>query len=392
MHDWGEQAQPTQHQFKLERVLKGIMRNRHLLKSLLIPAVLMLHACSTVEGPTHTSSTYKHKKVDESEAIASVADDGPPEDDLDVAHIPNATPQIEPISRYGNPAHYEVFGQRYKTMGDSLGYEAEGTASWYGKKFHGQRTSSGEPYDMYAMTAAHRSLPLPTYAKITNVKNGKEVIVKINDRGPFVKDRLIDLSYAAAKKLGIHATGTGKVKICAIDPVAWNKQQKTLVASADKTTKVATAKKKAATTVAQKSEAKPTQVAQKSTTKPIQVAQKTTTPMKPKTDSSAKAKAAPTKAKPVQVAAKSSAATNKQLYIQLGAFNKEANAQQLASRAGILTQALNNVDVHVLPNKVSDKQVYKVRVGPLKDKQQAQKLQKELLALENSASAKLIYE
>ena len=363
---------------------KGILRN--ILRSLLIPAMVFLHACSTVEGPKTTPSG---KPAD---TKATSSNDGPPDDDLDVTHIPNATPQLEPISRYGNPAHYEVFGQKYKTMQHSLGYEAEGTASWYGRKFHGKRTSCGEPYDMYAMTAAHKSLPLPTYAKITNVKNGKEVIVKINDRGPFVKDRLIDLSYAAAKKLGIHASGTGKVKICAIDPVAWNKEQKTSLAMVTKAPKnspkiVKASVKKAqanalskktiakSTQIVQKAKAKSTHVAAKEKPKPIQVAQHTKAAVH-------KAKAS---AKPVQVA-------NKQLYIQLGSFNKKLNAQQLADRAGILTQALNNVDVHVLPNKVSNKEMYKVRVGPIKDKQQAQILQKELLALENTATPKLIYE
>ena len=99
-------------------------------------------------------------------------------------------------------------------------------ASWYGKKFHGRPTSSGEPYDMLSMTAAHRSLPIPTYAKVKNLKNGKEVIVKINDRGPFVGDRLIDLSYAAAKKLGFHNDGTAHVHVTAIDPIAWHKENK----------------------------------------------------------------------------------------------------------------------------------------------------------------------
>ncbi len=341
---------------------------RNIVKGLLIPAIVFLHACSTVEGP----KTFPggKKPVD---AEAGASNDGPPDDDLDVTHIPNATPQLEPVSRYGNPTHYEVFGQKYKTMQHSLGYEAEGTASWYGRKFHGKRTSCGEPYDMYAMTAAHKSLPLPTYAKVTNVKNGKEVIVKINDRGPFVKDRLIDLSYAAAKKLGIHAAGIGKVKIEAIDPIAWHKEQKTSLAMVTKAPN--NSPKPAATALSKKTAAKPTQIAQKAKTKPIQVAQNT------------KAKAPVPKA-----AAKATTATDKQLYIQLGSFSKKLNAQQLADRAGILTQALNNVDVHVLPNKVSNKEVYKVRVGPMKDKQQAQKLQKELLALENTSAAKLIYE
>lgn len=144
--------------------------------------------------------------------------DGPPLVHKDVSKIPNAKPKVEPPSRYGNPKSYTVFGKKYRVLNSSQNYKATGTASWYGRKFHGRRTSSGEPYDMFAMTAAHKTLPLPTYAKVKNLKNGKEIIVKINDRGPFVDDRLIDLSYTAAKKLGIYDTGTGKVQITAIDP------------------------------------------------------------------------------------------------------------------------------------------------------------------------------
>lgn len=354
----------------------------NLLKALLIPAIVFLHACSTVQGPK-TSSQGK------SSPSQTDSGDGPPDDylELDVSLIPDALPQHEPLSRYGNPRHYEVFGQKYKTMSHSLGYEAEGTASWYGRKFHGKRTSCGEPYDMYAMTAAHKSLPLPTYAKVTNVKNGKEVIVKINDRGPFVKDRLIDLSYAAAKKLGIHATGTGKVKIAAIDPVAWHKEKKTSLAIATQAPKKSSAKDKTATK-AKKAQNKSTQLAAttqtktKTQNKPTQLAAATQVKAKTKASSRSSAKAS----------TKPSQAANKKLYIQLGSFSKKLNADQLASRAGILTSALNNIDVHVLPNKSSNKEVYKVRVGPMKSKEQAQKLQKQLLAMESSAAPKLIYE
>lgn len=134
----------------------------------------------------------------------------------DIAHIPDAVPRNEPKSKYGNPAHYEVFGKRYYTLKTSQGYHQQGIASWYGKKFHGKRTSSGETYDMYAMTAAHKTLPLPTYVEVTNIENGKKVVVKVNDRGPFHGDRIIDLSYTAAKKLGLARNGTGKVDIRAI--------------------------------------------------------------------------------------------------------------------------------------------------------------------------------
>lgn len=134
----------------------------------------------------------------------------------DVSDVPNAIPKNEPRSKYGNPASYEVFGKRYYTLTNSQGYHQKGIASWYGSKFHGRRTSSGETYDMYAMTAAHKTLPLPTYVEVTNLSNGRKVIVKVNDRGPFHEDRLIDLSYSAAKQLGIVSRGTGMVDIRAI--------------------------------------------------------------------------------------------------------------------------------------------------------------------------------
>ncbi len=148
----------------------------------------------------------------------SRASDGAPAGDMDVSNIRNAVPRAEPRSRSGNPRSYTVLGRSYRVMKESRGYNEQGVASWYGTKFHGQRTSSGETYDMYAMTAAHKSLPLPTYVQVTNLQNGREVIVKVNDRGPFHDNRVIDLSYAAATKLGITASGTGLVEVRALDP------------------------------------------------------------------------------------------------------------------------------------------------------------------------------
>ena len=136
----------------------------------------------------------------------------------DIASIPDPTPRSEPPSDYGNPDSYVVFGRRYHTLKDGRGYSERGIASWYGSKFHGRRTSSGEPYDMYAMTAAHKSLPLPSYARVTNLRNNRSVIVRVNDRGPFHDNRLIDLSYTAAWKLGIIGEGTGLVEVSVIDP------------------------------------------------------------------------------------------------------------------------------------------------------------------------------
>lgn len=146
--------------------------------------------------------------------------DSAPRTAINVAHIPNAVPRAEPRSKYGNPATYEVNGQTYHILASASGYVERGIASWYGTKFHGRSTSSGEPYDMYKMTAAHRTLPLPCYVQVTNLQNGRQVVVRVNDRGPFHPNRIIDLSYAAARKLGIE--GTGKVEVRTIDPRHWH--------------------------------------------------------------------------------------------------------------------------------------------------------------------------
>lgn len=137
---------------------------------------------------------------------------------LDISAIPDAVPRPEPIAKRGNPPFYDVFGKRYYTLRTSSGHVERGIASWYGPNFHGKQTSTGEPYDMYAMTAAHKTLPLPTYARVTNLNNNRSIVVRINDRGPFVDDRIIDLSYTAAAKLDILGPGTAPVEVAAIDP------------------------------------------------------------------------------------------------------------------------------------------------------------------------------
>jgi rare lipoprotein A len=146
--------------------------------------------------------------------------DSPPTRHIDVSKITNAKPKKEVRSLYGNPPYYDVFGKRYYVLNSSKNYHATGIASWYGMKFNGQPTSSREPYNVFKMTAAHRTLPIPCYVKVTNLENGKQVIVKVNDRGPFASNRIIDLSYVAAKKLGIVAHGTAMVKVDAINPTS----------------------------------------------------------------------------------------------------------------------------------------------------------------------------
>lgn len=137
---------------------------------------------------------------------------------IDVRHIPDAIPKEEPLSRYGNSATYTVLGKKYTTLKTAHGYRERGIASWYGMKFHAYLTSNREAYNLFKMTAAHRSLPIPTYVRVTNLNNGKKVIVRVNDRGPFVPNRIIDLSYVAAKKLDMLTTGTAPVEVEAIIP------------------------------------------------------------------------------------------------------------------------------------------------------------------------------
>jgi len=137
---------------------------------------------------------------------------------IDPGSVPDAVPRAEPRAERGNPPFYEVFGKRYHVLATAEGYRERGIASWYGPDFHGGATSSGEPYDMYAMTAAHKTLPLPSYVRVTNLANGRSVVVRVNDRGPFKKGRVIDLSYVAAAKLDMIRDGTATVEVVAVGP------------------------------------------------------------------------------------------------------------------------------------------------------------------------------
>jgi len=156
------------------------------------------------------------------EARYAIKQDLGPKQHLDMSKAPDAMPKVEPHSRGGNKSQYQVWGKSYSVMASSVGYQERGLASWYGQKFHGHLTSNGETYDMYAMSAAHKSLPLPTFARITNLANNKMVIVRVNDRGPFHGDRVIDLSYAAASKLDYRKTGVAEVLVEAIDASQWS--------------------------------------------------------------------------------------------------------------------------------------------------------------------------
>ena len=170
----------------------------------IIVNLVLLGACSTVSrGPV----------------------DGPPPQPVDISDVPNAQPAPVVRTRAGNARQYTVLGKTYRVMSDSTGYSERGIASWYGTKFHGRKTANGEVYNMFAMTAAHKTLPIPSYVKVTHVGNGRSVVVKINDRGPFVDNRIIDLSYAAAHKLGIDKAGIALVDVIDVTPISTDARQ-----------------------------------------------------------------------------------------------------------------------------------------------------------------------
>ncbi len=242
--------------------------------------------------------------------------DSAPDQRVDVSLVANAVPRAEPKSRYGNPASYVVRGRRYHTLSDSQGYRARGIASWYGTKFHGHRTSSGESYDMYAMSAAHKTLPLPTYARVTNLQNGKSVVVKINDRGPFHENRLIDLSYAAASRLGILGKGTGLVEVEAINPE-----------------------------------------------QPVQRSLPTgNLASRPKTQPRAVARPATGTDEPL-------------LYLQVGAFLNRGNAERLKRRLAATTPPEK---LHIIAGNANHQHIYRVRIGPLESVESADRLTQSL--------------
>jgi rare lipoprotein A len=225
----------------------------------------------------------------------------------------DAVPRIEPRSRYGNPPFYDVFGKRYYVLASSTGYVERGVASWYGPGFHKIRTSTGEPYDMYGMTAAHKTLPLPAYVRVTNLQNGRSIVVRVNDRGPFVGNRIIDLSYTAAAKLDMLHDGTAMVEVRVVEPEAAPESPSLVTAAAAAIT---------GTTTAHAAPAAPP---------------------------------ATTGWVPLPAAGA--------LFVQAGAFTDPANAERLAAK--LRGQSFGNVFVR--EDDVAGRHFYRVRIGPVPD-------------------------
>jgi rare lipoprotein A len=296
---------------------------------------------------------------------------GSPKRGVELDGVPGAQPRVEPKARYGNMKSYVVFGKTYYPKTSSRGHVERGIASWYGPKFHGKKTSSGEPYDMHQWTAAHKTLPLPTYALVTNLENGRHLIVKINDRGPFVGDRIIDLSYAAAKELGVDKKGTALVQVTSIDP-------RDHEGDVPKTLKIADAAL-ASDRARRAGGGAPAATARRSTPpKPATetVARDTRTVAKPQAPDAMPA-AAPARRPQAQPAV---AGTGGGYYLQVGAFGARANAEQMRRRLGgqltapvtVADPAMSGADARAL---------YRVRVGPVGSRVDAERLAGELAAL-----------
>lgn len=304
--------------------------------------------------------------------------DGAPDETPDLSNIDDAVPRVEPKSKYGNPKSYVVFGKRYYTKDSAIGHVERGTASWYGKKFHGRRTSSGERYDMYAMTAAHKSLPLPSYARVTNLENGRSAVVRVNDRGPFHGRRVIDLSYAAAHKLGVVRQGTALVEVRTIDPARADRPagSENLFATVDP----AIASKRKATKT-QPTPAIAVAPTPKPATKPVQIAinslegkHNAAAAKKPDGAPTAKPEHEPKLAATGQ-GSRGSKASN--TFLQVGAFGNRSNAEQL--RRQLLDNLAENVYVRTADGGKAP--LYKVRVGPLASPSKAKDVSQKLAAL-----------
>ncbi len=283
-------------------------------------------------------------------------DDGPPDRvPADVAAIPDAEPRVEPTHR-ATSKPYNALGRTYTPLTGDVTYRQRGMASWYGRQFHGSRTANGEIYDMFAMTAAHPVLPIPSYVRVTNVRNGRSVIVRVNDRGPFKHDRVIDLSYAAATKLGIAGAGTGEVEVERITMAQIASGAYRRGDGANRSDDAALASAPAAQPVAAAS-------APLTTAVPTSMVTPVATEVVNARDAST-----------------SAAAPLRGWTVQLGAFTQETNAEALAGRAAALLAFVDPVEPSPVrsPRIEKDGSVYRVLVGATSDRGDAESLARQL--------------
>ncbi|MFR0693336.1 septal ring lytic transglycosylase RlpA family protein [Enterobacterales bacterium AE_CKDN230030158-1A_HGKHYDSX7] len=336
-------------------------------KRIASPGLWSLAACvglSTVFLASCTGNRAPQPQPQVSSGISGPYDysrphrDGAPWWDVDVSRIPDAVPMPHNGPFKNNP--YTVLGKTYYPLSNSNTYSVVGTASWYGTKFHGQATANGEQYDLYGMTAAHKTLPLPSYVRVTNLDNGKSVIVRVNDRGPFYSDRVIDLSFAAAKKLGYAETGTAHVKVEGIDPDRWwaaqGKQPPMIMAL-------------------------PKMAAQPAAAQPQAVAM--AQPIETYTPPPAQ-HAVPVA--PVQIDSKKNASLPADgLYLQVGAFANPDAAELLKEKVGGLTGAKSFISSVV----VNQQTLYRVRLGPIGTQDEASRMQ-DSIRVANLGQPKLV--
>jgi rare lipoprotein A len=346
--------------------------SRALHRLLLVAALLSLAACTGNKPRRHTSapspSAQGVRKPPETslpqDRRYAQDQDGEPDRSIDVNALPEPEPRSEPLSKYGNRSPYTVLGKSYEVLPTSRGYVERGIASWYGAKFHGYMTSSFEPYDMYAFSAAHKTLPLPSWVRVTNLANGKDVVVRVNDRGPFHQDRIIDLSYAAAARIGIWPAGTGRVEVRAIAPDEGEKElpARTLAgARVQRQSERPTAERDGEPPREQVLAAAEPAPAYAQDLFPPAASKSPTRPRPaPQRDP------APAASAPAAVSAppaKAAAAPGPRLYLQVGAYGEVANAQRAAdalTRAGL-------GEVQVIDTTVGGRHVRRVRLGPLRD-------------------------
>jgi rare lipoprotein A len=294
---------------------------------------------------------------------------GAPKRGIDLDQVPGAKPRVEPKARYGNMKSYVVFGKTYFPQETSREHSERGVASWYGTQFHGKKTSSGEWYDMHQMTAAHKTLPLPSYVLVTNLENGRNLIVKVNDRGPFIGERIIDLSYAAAKALGMDKQGLAQVLVTSIDPRDHDGELPSTLKIADAALAEHRARDSGVTRAATGSrDARRVATAARSEPSPTPpAARRVATAPAPRALPAAAPAAVPPPAQPAV------ASSGGGYYLQVGAFTARANAEQMRTRLnGELDTPISIADGSAL---------YRVRIGPLGSRGDAEQIAGELAAI-----------